>query len=178
MATPTALTDFMDFLDDDGFDTPPVPGLKTEVIDGKTVRTPTPPKVYHVPSPDGIDGAKMAALSTLAVKANAKVEVTERDLARLKMDDGEEREMMEMALGYAYGQMMADGVSWERIYRLGQYAFIYFTQGPKMAEDAARAGVFLGKARPTNREERRATGRGQTTAKGSTATRSPRKPRG
>lgn len=144
MAAPD-LSAFGSFLDDDGFTTPPIPSR--DHPDGRA---------YLVPSPDGVTGARMVALAGIAAKKNANVEVTAADLDKLNLNDQEERDFMEMVLGSAYAEMMADGVSWQRISRLGQYAFVVVTQGEQAASDAAKAGLFSGKAPARNRAQTRA----------------------
>ena len=139
------LTAFGDFLDDDGFTTPPIPSR--EHPEGKA---------YKVPSPDGVTGARMVALAGIAAKKNADIEVTAADLDKLNLNDQQETEFMEQVLGTAYAEMIADGVSWQRISRLGQYAFVFITQGEQAATDAAKAGIFSGKAPARNRAQTRA----------------------
>ena len=161
------LTAFGDFLDDDGFTTPPI--LSREHPEGKA---------YKVPSPDGVTGARMVTLAGIAAKKNADIAVTQADLDRLNLNDQQETEFMRDVLGTAYDEMLADGVSWQRISRLGQYAFVVITQGEVAANDAAKAGIFSGKAPARNRAQTRAaaktTGKAPTTAKASTASRKPR----
>ena len=161
------LTAFGDFLDDDGFTTPPIPS-----------RAFPEGKAYLVPSPDGVTGARLVALAGIAAKQNANLEVTAADLDKLNLNDQEERDFMQMVLGTAYAEMMADGVSWQRISRLGQYAFVFVTQGEKAATDAAKAGVFSGKAPARNRAQTRAAtksaGSPRTTPPASPSTRKPR----
>jgi hypothetical protein len=176
MADQTTLAALMEFLEDDGFDTPPLPSPNhpDKDAEGKVV--------YHVPSPDGETGLKLQALADLAAKQAAARKqrengeevtalITEQDVKRLQMDDGEERDFLAMVLGTAYREMLEGGVSFQRIKRLGQYAFAVFTVGEQAANEAAMAGAFSGKAQaPANRQERRA-GRGQTTGRASTGTR-------
>jgi len=144
MASPD-LSAFGDFLDDDGFTTPPIPSREYPAG-----------RAYLVPSPDGVTGARMVALAGIAAKKNADLEVTAADLEKLNLNDQEEQDFMEMVLGNAYAEMMADGVKWQRISRLGQYAFVFITQGEQAAADAAKAGLFSGKAPARNRAQKRA----------------------
>lgn len=140
------LTDLFTFLEDDGIE---VPGLKsTTYPEGKT---------YTIPSPDAETGARLTALAELAAKVNKGIEVAERDVARLRLNDEEEREFAAQVLGSALVEMQADGVSWVRIQRLTQYAFTAFAVGRDAADKAAADGAFSGKAqaRP-NRAARRA----------------------
>jgi len=149
-----SLDDLFSFLEDDGLT---IPGVKSRAFPlGKT---------YTVASPDAETGAQLAGLAQIAVKVNRKVEVTERDIARLHLSDEQEREFAEKVLGATLAEMQADGVSWVRIQRIVQYAYTHFAFSPQAAEDAARKGVFSGKAPARNRAERRGkkrkTGGGQ-----------------
>jgi hypothetical protein len=158
------LTAFGDFLDDDGFTTPPI--KSTKFPEGKS---------YLVPSPDGETGARLVALGGVAAKKHADIALTQADLDKLNLNDQEERDFIEMCLGTAYAEMIADGVSWQRISRLGQYAFVVTTQGQQAATDAAKAGYFSGKAPARNRAQTRAAAKGTpTTAKASAGSRKPR----
>jgi hypothetical protein len=173
---PRGLADMFGFEDDGGFDTPPIPGSRREVIDGRTVTIATDPKSYHVASPDAITGAKLSAYSTILVKTAAKMDVAEADIRRLNMNDGEEREFYEQVLGAAYHEMLDDGVSWQHFQALGQYGFVFFAASREKADEMAAKGAFSGKEMaPTNRAGRRATGAGRPTRTASTGTRSPRK---
>lgn len=143
--TDTDLSAFADFLDDDGFTTPPI--KSSNFPEGKP---------YLVPSPDGVTGARLSALVAIAAKKSQKLEVTANDLQKIKFSDDEERDLMQMCLGTAYGEMMDDGVTWQRISRIGQYALVVITQGEQAAKDAAAAGIFSGKAPARNRAQTRA----------------------
>lgn len=163
----TDLSDFYDFLDDDGIETPPVPS--TTYPKGKA---------YVIPSPDALTGARLAALAELSAKMNKGVEVSERDVARLHLDDDEEREFAGQVLGTALAEMQDDGVSWVRIQRLTKFAFVYFAVGPEAAVKAAEAGAFSGKAPTPTRAQRRhpaPTGAARKAPQGSTGS-SRRKP--
>lgn len=141
---PGPLDDLFNFLDDDGFS---VPLKSREHPEGKP---------YRIESPDAQVGLRLAALSEIAAKVAKGIEVRPEDVAKLKLDDDEEREFAQQVLGDSYAEMIADGVSWVRIQRVMQYAYIYFTQGAQSAGDAARAGVLNGgKVLPPNREARR-----------------------
>lgn len=145
--------DVLSFLDDDGLE---IPGVKsTKYPDGKT---------YMIPSPDGETGIRLSALADIAVKVNSGREVDARDARRLRMDDTEERDFAQQVLGSVLPELLADGVSWVRIQRITQYAYVHFAFSPEAARDAAERGVFAGKAPARNRAERRAKGKGKTGA--------------
>lgn len=159
------LKDLFDFLDEDGITTPPI----------KSTKHPAG-KVYVVPSPNAATGQRLSALADISVKMARKLEVTEAEAARLQLNDDEERDFLEMVLGTCYAELIADGVSWQRIKRLGLYAFTYFGVSPEAANEALRSGAWSGKAPTTNRAQRRAatTGKAPTTGTASTGSRAPR----
>lgn len=144
----TTLTDFLDFMDDDGFDTPPIPSVKYPAPEGK---------IYHVPSPDAETGLRLSALADLSMKVSKGIEVAENDLKRLRVDDREELEFTTQVLSQPLvDEMLADGVKWEHMKRLTMFAFTYFSVSPDAANKAAQAGMFNPKAQTPNRETRRA----------------------
>lgn len=145
----TTLTDFLDFMEDDGFDTPPIPSAKFPAPEGK---------IYHVPSPDAETGLRLSALADLSMKISKGIEVAESDLKRLRLDDREELEFTTQVLGAPLvDEMLADGVKWEHLKRLTMFAFTYFSVSPDAANKAAQAGMFNPKAQAPNRETRRST---------------------
>jgi len=163
----TDLKNLWDFLDDDGFDAGPVPSR--DFPEGKK---------YHVSSPDGETGARLSALVVIAAKSRQKLDVSAADMARLNLDDEQERDLMQQTLGDAYEEMMSDGVKWQALSRLGQYALVFHTQGETAANEAAEAGIFSGKAPARNRAQTRAAaktpGKAPSTSRASTATKKPR----
>jgi hypothetical protein len=149
----------LDFMEDvDGFDTPLMPSTKHPK--GKS---------YHVFSPDALTGMQLSAIVDITVKAQRGVEVSENDLRRLRVDDADEQEFIEKVLGKAVvDEMISDGCKWEHIKRLGLFAFTYFTISREAAEDAAKRGIFKGKAmEPQNRAARRSTSKGTSTSSAS-----------
>lgn len=148
------LSPVFSFLDDDGFDIPPIPSKAHP--EGKG---------YHVPGPDAETGLWLAALAEISRRRAAKLPVPEADVARVVMDDAEELTFNERVLGTAYTEMLADGVAWTRVQKLVAYAYIVWTFGKDAADNAARAGLLTGgKARiPASPAERRETSTTETT---------------
>lgn len=140
------ISQFLDFMgEDDGFDSPLMPSRAYP--DGKS---------YHISSPDAETGLRLNALAEITLKMNKGVEVSEFDVQRLRMDDRQEQEFAGEVLGNdVLDQMLADGCKWEHIRRLTQYAFTYFGVSPEAAENAAKQGLFSGKAPRQNRQQRR-----------------------
>lgn len=137
-----------DFLEDDGLT---IPRVKSKAHpEGRD---------YVIPSPDVETGIRLTALGEIANKVNQGVEVSPRDIKRLHFDDEQEHEFAEQVLGPVYQQMIDDGVSWVRVQKITQYAFTHFAFGADAAKHAAAEGIFSGKARARNRQERRAQAR-------------------
>lgn len=157
------LDDFYDFLEDDTLE---IPNVKSRAHpEGKT---------YSIPSPDAETGMRLSALAEIAVKVNKSIDVHERDVKRLHLDDNEEREFAQQVLGPVYEELIADGVSWIRLQRITQYAYVHFAFSPEAAREAAERGVFAGKAQARTRAERRAkpkNGAGPKAPQGSTGSR-------
>lgn len=139
------LDDFYDFLEDDALE---IPNIKSRAHpEGKT---------YNIPSPDAETGMRLSALAEIAVKVNKSIDVNARDVKRLQLDDTEEREFAQQVLGPVYEELIEDGVSWVRLQRITQYAYVHFAFSPEAAREAAERGVFAGKAQARTRAERRA----------------------
>lgn len=147
---PAPWQDLGEWLNDDGFDTPPI--RSREHPDGK---------VYRIPSPDAETGIRLAALAEIGRKVATKRDVDQRDLERLRLDDREERDFAQQVLGSAFDTMTADGVPWTTMQRLTRYAYVYFTIGEEAADNALRSGVFAGKSEAPNRRMRRSAARGR-----------------
>lgn len=157
-----------DFLEDDALR---IPGVKsTAHPEGRD---------YIVPSPDAETGLFLQQLTTYMAKRaraerdNPDAEPTEADkrteasieaflVKRTAEVDGDDQAMQleaagRLVLGTAVTEMLADGVSFERIRRVSRYAMLHFTQGPEAAKAAALSGAISGGAlAPANRAARRA----------------------
>ena len=142
------------FLDDDSIRIPkPIPSRKYP--EGK---------LYVVPSPDAETGMRLTALADIARKQRSGVPVKDSDVARLRMDDDQEREFQVQVLGSCYHEMVEDGVSHVTIQKVMQYAYIYFSMGKEMADKAARDGLYSGgkvQLPAMNRADRRAATRAE-----------------
>jgi hypothetical protein len=141
-----SLDDLFSSLDDDAFETWPI--KSTAHPEGKR---------YRVPAPAALDGLRLSAIGEITTKLHAKLEVTEADMRRLRLDDKGERDLMGQTLGEdLVQQLIADGVSWPSLQRLAQYMFLHWALGADAARKAAERGALSGKAQaPTNREGRR-----------------------
>ncbi len=137
-----------DWLDDDQCE---IPGVKSEKHpEGRT---------YYIPSPNAVIGARLTALADISRKMHLGVQVSEKEAAKLQLNDEEERDFQREVLSTALDEMLEDGVSHVRIQRIVQYAYIYFAMGAGVAENAAKEGLLSGGkalAPQLNRAQRRA----------------------
>ncbi len=151
--------DFGSYLDDDAIDTPPI--RSREHPDGRS---------YRIESPDAATGVRLTAMVSLGVDLAVGAELNSKDAERLKLDDDQEREFLRDVLGKVYDQLLADGVSWVRIQRLGRFALLYFTLGPEAAAEEARRSTAVGEAPAPNRQARRAVAKASSQGSSATAT--------
>lgn len=157
------LSQYLDFMDEagdgpPGFDSPPMPS-----------RAHPQGRSYRIPAPDALTGLRLNTLADMTLKVTRGVDVTEVDVKRLRLNDEDEREFLEMVLGDALAQMIEDGVVWPHVQRLGMYAFVFYGISEEAAAKAAENGLFRGNApAPTNRTARRGA---KKTSSGSAASR-------
>lgn len=127
-------------------------------------------KAYRVSSPDAKTGLWLNATAQFGQMAATGAKLTESALARLRLDDDEERDFYQRVLGAAFDEMIDDGVDWMLLQKIGQDAYLNFA----MSEQAADAALErLGKAQPRpNRATRRTTQRkaGSKSSRASTGT--------
>jgi hypothetical protein len=165
-----ATRDLSAFFDDGALE---YPGIRsTAHPDGKT---------YKVPSPDARTGAWLASIAELGVRSASGAEMAQEDAAKLKLDDEQERTWYQRILGPAYDEMIADGVAWVMLKRVGDDAYLCFGLDEDVA-DMVLASQGEPQAR-ANRATRRATqhtdqktagsksGRASTATKGRTRSR-------
>lgn len=162
---PLGLDDFLGFLEDDRLAIPHVPSTKHPRAEGG--------KTYYVEQPDAETGARLAGMGQILVKVQNKVEVSERDVQRLQMTDGQERDFQRDVLGATLDEMISDGVNFQGLKVATNYAFVAFAFTQEQAEKLARAGALTGKAvpseAPSNRAERRGAGKAKGKRKGNPA---------
>lgn len=170
------LSEFLDFMEEVAPDD--TPGATGAGFRSPPMPSPTHPEgvSYLIEAPSAVIGLKLAALADITIKASRGGEVTQVDVKRLRLDDQDETEFLEMCLGSAYHQMLADDVRWPHMKRLGMYAFLFFGISEEAADAAAAKGLFSGKApAPTNRAARRSgTKKTSSASVGSRTTRTPR----
>lgn len=116
---------------------------------------------YRVESPDPRTGLFLTSVHELGLAASAGATLSPSDLARLRMDDDEEKSFYQLILGDAYQQMVDDGVKWPKIQDVATHAYLTFNRNNEAAERLL-AGM-LGKAEPATTPEtspKTATGTG------------------
>lgn len=146
------MLDFMS--EEDGFLSPPMPS-----------RAHPEGKQYRIVSPDAKTGLRLNALADIMARREAGGDVSERDVARLRLDDKDEREFTKQLLGDALDEMVEDGCKWAHIKRLASYAFIKFGISDDAAENAVANGLLSGKApTPPNRAAKRAKSKKRKTS--------------
>lgn len=129
-------SELTDFLDDDGFDTPKIPSKKHR--EGKQ---------YHIPSPDAETGLFLSALIDLSFKQQSGIPITPEDQERLTIKTKDEKDFSRRVLSdEVVDEMIEDGVRWQHLQRITQYAFIFFAIGKDAAALAVENGLFKGKA--------------------------------
>jgi hypothetical protein len=167
-----ALRDLGAFLEDDGLEYP-LPAASFRTKPGEEPRFPDG-KTYKVPSPDARTGLWLTGLADTAMAALRGGAMTAGERERLKLDDDEEKSLYQRVLGPVYDEMIADGVSWTALQKVGQDAYLTFAMSEQIA-DAALAGQGEAKARPnraTRRAAKKTAGRKSAPASGA-ATRTP-----
>lgn len=171
-----AVRDLADYFDS-GLDYPNVPSkLHPE---GKT---------YRVESPDAATGLWLTQLAHLGGKAAFGLSISASDLASLKLDDDQERDLYQRVMGCTsecravgedgtvgapcgstYDEMVADAVAWTVLQKIAQDAYLFF------AIDEAMANTRLGSPGEAPARANRATRRtaaktaGRKSARASTA---------
>lgn len=139
-----------------------------------TLRLPIGGKEYVIPAPSASAGLRLEALLALGVAARNGVELSKQDKAALRLDDDQEIDLYRDALGTAYDEMVADGVSLPELQHAGATAFIKWTQGEAAAEAFWESGG-KGPAAPAtlNRAARRALAATSTGTAAATTTKRP-----
>lgn len=168
-----ALRDLQAFLEDDGLEYP----LPTTAF-GDPKKFPVG-KTYRVPSPDAKTGLWLTATVDLIARVvrgagDGQAAPSPDEVASLKLDDDEEASLYKRVLGSVYDEMIADGVKWTVLQKVGQDAYMCFAVSSEQADAVLQS---LGKA-PTNRAGRRAATRtaGPRSRRASTATEIPTPP--
>ena len=128
-------------------------------------------KVYTVPPVDAETGLRLQRLAEVAAQAAKAVENGE-GLDAIVFDDDDEIDLYRVALGAAYEEMLADGVSWPALKIAGVTAWLDSAVGREAAEaywNAAGDPERLAGNRATRRAAR--STRRPASASGTTRTR-------
>lgn len=128
-------------------------------------------KVYDIPPVDALTGLRYQRLLLLARLVAVGEQLTDDDLAELRLDDKNQEALYRRLLTDAvFDQMIADGVSWKHLERAGNTAVAFFVEG----EDAAQAvwNEAPGKAKtpPKQPQDRKRPRKTAASRSGSTTT--------
>lgn len=91
-------------------------------------------KVYRISSPDVTVGLRAQATVAIASKVQSGSELTEEDIASLKLDDSQEMEFTQQMLGEQFAVMQADGVPWEYVRHAAKTVFAWLISDRDAAE--------------------------------------------
>lgn len=97
-------------------------------------------KVYRIPSADAETGIFCQRALELGAAALRGDDISESDLAGLRLDDEQERDFNRRLLGDAYDEMVSDGVPWEFIKHAAQTVFAWTVQDRSAAEKVWKSG--------------------------------------
>ena len=125
-------------------------------------------RVYRIPSPPAEDGLRVQRLTTLAATLVAGGEAIDTQA----LDDDQERDLIEMCLGPAHAEMLADGVDWAWLRHAGLTAMFWIINDLDTAEAYWQAAGDPTRMAAPNRETRRAAAKKSGSA-AATGTRKP-----
>jgi len=158
-----AVRDLSQFLEDDGLEYPLQPSSFEDPArfpDGKT---------YRVASPSAKVGLWLTALAELGMKANTGADLAVEDIERIKLDDDDEKTLYQRVLGATYDEMLADGLKWTVLQRVGQDAYLCFAMSQDIANSAlVGRGEAVARANRATRRAAKRTG-GRRSSRASTA---------
>jgi hypothetical protein len=91
-------------------------------------------KKYRVDAVDAETGIYCQHVVELGAQLRMGAELTEADVAKLKLNDDQEQDFHRRVLGDAYDEMVADGIPWEYLKRASRTAFMWTVQDREAAE--------------------------------------------
>lgn len=96
---------------------------------------------YRVPSPSIETGLWCQNVVEVAAAVKAGRDISDNDVARMKLDDDQERDFNARILGPAYDEMLAAAVEWEYVKLAARTVFVWVVQDRDTAETFwSRAG--------------------------------------
>lgn len=137
-------------------------------------------RTYVVPEPDAKTGLWLSSMGDSAVQSGSGIAISKEAMARLKLDDDQERSLYQIVLGPAYDEMLADEVPWPKLKGIATDAFLYhavsqeladFVRGLTLGEAAARPDRADPSKKPNSTGTTRQKKGGSASKKASTATR-------
>lgn len=100
-----------------------------------TLKLPVGAKVYVIASVDAATGLWCQRMMGTAAAVAGGAEMSEDDVRPLMLDDAAETDLYKRVLGGVYDELIADGVSWERLKHIGTTAFMWAAGSRESAED-------------------------------------------
>jgi hypothetical protein len=123
------------------------------------LRLPVGGKEYVIASPDAETGLWCQTMVERAGEIERRRAAGD-DVAHETLDDEQETDLYRRVLGATHDEMVADGLSWEKLKHCGMTAFLWAAGNKTSAEKYWESGgdpELL--TPPTNREQRRASAR-------------------
>ncbi|MFT4189864.1 MAG: hypothetical protein QM621_14975 [Aeromicrobium sp.] len=127
----------------------------SEVVDPDLV-LPIRGKEYRIAPVDTETGLWLHDMQQIAARTEAGEEITDDDLACLRLDDTQERNYYQRVLGAAYEEMLADDVGWEALKFAAQTVSVWVMASKAEAVEFWNTG---GKRPKGNRAARRKKGK-------------------
>lgn len=121
-----------------------------------TLRLPVGGKVYVVKSVDALTGLWCQRMLGTAAMVAGGAEMSEDDVKPLMLDDDDEMALYKRVLGDTYDELIADGVSWERLKHVGTTAFMWASGDRSTAEAFWVSGSPVGEPRRPVPQDRKA----------------------
>jgi hypothetical protein len=104
------------------------------ILEDPVLRLPIKGKTYVVKSPDAATGLFIQSLMSTAQMSRSGLPVAGTVDAQLVLDDDDERNLFQRALGDTYAELSTDGVGWHNIKRAGSAAVLWIHRGEEAAE--------------------------------------------
>ncbi|MFI1677066.1 MULTISPECIES: hypothetical protein [unclassified Streptomyces] len=109
-------------------------------------------KEFRIPSPSAEDGLKVQKL----MEQGARMADSGTPMDAEVLDDAQELDLFQTALGSAYVELMGAGLDWSRVRHVAMTAVMWITAGLEMAEKYWEAQGDPSRVAPPNRAARRA----------------------
>lgn len=108
-------------------------------------------KEFRIPSPSAEDGLRVQKL----MEQSARMAEAGTPMETEVLDDAQELDLFQTALGAAYDELYAAGLDWSRFRHVAMTAVMWITAGLEMAEKYWEAEGDPSRVAPPNRAARR-----------------------